>query len=57
MSGPEGSMAALAPLGIAKKIYVHMNNTNPVLVPGSAEHAAVETAGWIVGRDGMEIDA
>jgi pyrroloquinoline quinone biosynthesis protein B len=56
MSGPEGSMEALAPLGIGRKVYLHMNNTNPVLRPGSEERAAVEAAGWTVGRDGMEIE-
>jgi len=55
MSGPDGSMAALAGLGIGHKVYVHMNNTNPVLAPGSDERAAVEAAGWTVGQDGMEI--
>lgn len=57
MSGPDGSMAALAPLGIRRKVYVHMNNTNPVLVPGSPERAEVEAGGWTVGQDGMEITA
>ncbi len=35
MSGPDGSIAAFAGLGVARKVFVHMNNTNPVLRPGS----------------------
>lgn len=57
MSGPDGSMAALAGLGIGRKIYVHMNNTNPVLRPDAAERAEAEAAGWIIGQDGLEIAA
>ncbi len=56
MSGSDGSMAAFAPLDIGQKVYVHMNNTNPVLRPDSPERAMVEAAGWIIGRDGMEIE-
>jgi pyrroloquinoline quinone biosynthesis protein B len=55
LSGPEGSLAALAPLGIGRKLFIHINNTNPVLRPGSAERQAVEAAGWEVARDGLEI--
>jgi pyrroloquinoline quinone biosynthesis protein B len=55
MSGVEGSIAAFAGLNVAKKVYVHMNNTNPVLDPGSDERAKAEAAGWIIGQDGMEI--
>ncbi|OUD08461.1 pyrroloquinoline quinone biosynthesis protein PqqB [Marivivens niveibacter] len=55
IAGPEGSMAAFADLGIARKIYVHMNNSNPVLRPDSAERAKAEANGWSIGQDGMEI--
>jgi pyrroloquinoline quinone biosynthesis protein B len=55
ISGPQGSMAALAPLGIARRVYVHLNNSNPVLREGSPERAEVERAGWEVAWDGMEI--
>ncbi|MBS2012361.1 MAG: pyrroloquinoline quinone biosynthesis protein PqqB [Deltaproteobacteria bacterium] len=47
------SMAALASLR-ARKIYTHINNTNPVLGP-TEERAQVEAAGWEVAYDGMEI--
>lgn len=55
MSGPEGSMAAFADLGVSRKVYVHMNNSNPVLRPDSAERAEAEANGWTIGQDGMEI--
>lgn len=55
MSGDDGSLHAFDALNIKRKIYVHMNNTNPVLRPGSAEKATAEAAGWTIGQDGMEI--
>ena len=53
MSGPSGSMAAFANLGIARKIYIHINNSNPALREDSPERKAVEAAGWEVSHDGM----
>lgn len=55
MAGPEGSLAAFANLDIGRKIYVHLNNTNPVWLPDSPERAEVEAAGWEVAHDGMEV--
>jgi pyrroloquinoline quinone biosynthesis protein B len=55
MSGAQGSIAAFASLGVARKVFVHMNNTNPVLDPASPERAEAEAAGWAVGMDGMEL--
>jgi pyrroloquinoline quinone biosynthesis protein B len=54
MDGPQGSMAACAGLGIGRRVYVHINNSNPVLEAASAQRAALERAGWEVGFDGME---
>lgn len=56
MSGPKGSITAFDGTKIGRKVYVHINNTNPVLVKGSPERAAVEEAGWDVAYDGMEIN-
>jgi pyrroloquinoline quinone biosynthesis protein B len=39
-----------------QKIYIHINNTNPILSPGSPERAEVEAAGIIVGVDGFEFE-
>lgn len=55
IGGGAGSMARLAGLGCARKIYTHVNNTNPILLADSAERRAVEAAGWEVAGDGMEI--
>jgi len=38
-----------------RKIYTHINNTNPILMPGSSERAELEQAGIEVARDGLEI--
>ena len=56
MSGPDGSIAAFEDIKIAKKVFVHMNNTNPVFRPMSEERKAVEAAGWIIAQDGMELE-
>lgn len=55
ISGEGGSMAALAGLGVGRKIYIHINNTNPILVEDSPERRRVEAAGWEVAHDSMEI--
>ena len=55
LSGPDGTMAAFASLGVARKVFVHMNNTNPVLLADSPERAEAEAAGWEIAHDGMEI--
>jgi len=56
MSGPKGSIATLAEFDIARRIFVHINNTNPVLREGSPEERAVLASGWEVSYDGMEIE-
>jgi pyrroloquinoline quinone biosynthesis protein B len=54
IDGDGGSLRALAGLS-ARRIFVHINNTNPVLIEGSTERRKVEDAGWQVAEDGMEI--
>jgi pyrroloquinoline quinone biosynthesis protein B len=54
IAGAGGSLAALSGLS-ARRIYIHINNTNPILVEGSPERAEVERAGWEVAADGMEV--
>jgi len=56
MSGKDGSIARLAGVPIARRVFVHINITNPVLDENSAEHAAVKAAGWEVAHDSMEIE-
>lgn len=54
ISGEGGSLEALAALEISQLVYVHINNTNPIWRRGP-ERRLVEAAGFLVGRDGMEI--
>ena len=55
VSGPEGAMARLEGLGIAQKLFVHVNNSNPILRPRTPERAEIEAAGWRLPRAGEEI--
>ncbi len=55
MTGDQGSIAAFAALNVKRKVYVHMNNTNPVLDPLTSERAEAEAAGWLIAEDGMEL--
>jgi len=58
IDGDGGSLAGLARiegLAAARRVYTHINNTNPVLRAGSPQRAAVEQAGWELSFDGMEI--
>ncbi|HEX4158299.1 MAG TPA: pyrroloquinoline quinone biosynthesis protein PqqB [Rhizomicrobium sp.] len=54
-SGPDGSMAAFEKLDVARKVFIHINNTNPLLDSASAERAEAERRGWEIACDGMEI--
>jgi pyrroloquinoline quinone biosynthesis protein B len=53
--GAGGSLERFAALRRPRKIFIHINNTNPILDEESAEYRAVRDAGWEVGWDGMEI--
>jgi pyrroloquinoline quinone biosynthesis protein B len=53
ISGPDGSLQELASLRTRRTVYVHINNTNPILVEDSPERDAVTRAGIEVGMDGM----
>jgi len=50
-----GSLEFLRQSAARRKIYTHINNTNPILMPGSPERAELEQAGIEVARDGLEI--
>jgi len=54
IDGEDGSLRALTGLS-ARCIFIHINNTNPILIDGSAVRRKVESAGWQVAEDGMEI--
>ena len=54
MTGHSGSLNRLADL-TARKIYIHVNNTNPVLQPNGPERQEIRAQGWKMAFDGMEI--
>jgi pyrroloquinoline quinone biosynthesis protein B len=56
MNGERGSIRALADVEIARRVFVHINNSNPALRCDSRERAQVEAAGWTIGHDGMSVD-
>ncbi|HEY7484137.1 MAG TPA: pyrroloquinoline quinone biosynthesis protein PqqB [Streptosporangiaceae bacterium] len=55
IDGPGGSLELLSPLPIERKIYIHINNTNPILLEDSPERRVVERHGMEVAVDGMEL--
>ena len=55
MAGDGGSMQAFESLGVRRRVYIHINNTNPVLLPDSPERRVAEAAGWEIAFDGMEL--
>lgn len=56
LTGPAGTLAAFEGLGVRRKVLIHINNSNPVLLDDSPEAAAMRAAGWDIGFDGMRID-
>ena len=56
MDGPDGALAGFEGLGVGRRIFVHVNNSNPALLADSPERARVEAAGWEVAHDGLEIE-
>jgi pyrroloquinoline quinone biosynthesis protein B len=55
MSGDHGAIASLAGLDIGRKVFLHINNSNPALLATSTERKAAEQAGWQIPSDGTEI--
>ena len=55
-SGLDGSMEIFKKINVKRKIYIHINTTNPILLDYSNERKIVEQNGWEVSYDGMEID-
>jgi pyrroloquinoline quinone biosynthesis protein B len=56
IGGSDGSLEQLARLPIERKIYVHINNTNPILLDDSPERHIVEEHGVEVAADGLELE-
>jgi len=55
MSGPAGAIASLRHITIGRRIFIHLNNSNPVLRDDSPERRAVREADWDIACDGMEL--
>jgi len=56
MSGHKGAIESLADVAIDRRIFLHINNSNPALLHGSAERKIAEKAGWQIPADGTEIE-
>ena len=56
VGGPGGSLEQLASLKGPRKIYIHINNTNPMLDEESAQHRQARNAGWEIAEDGWEFE-
>jgi len=54
IDGADGALAALADVA-ARRVFIHINNTNPILIAGSPERQKVEAAGWEIAEDGFKI--
>ncbi|MBO1325404.1 pyrroloquinoline quinone biosynthesis protein PqqB [Acetobacter sp. TBRC 12305] len=52
---PDGTIAAFRPLKVGRKVFIHINNSNPVLLADSPERRQAEQAGWDIAYDGMKI--
>lgn len=55
VSGAGGSLETMAKVDLGQRVYVHLNNSNPLTDPDSPETAQAKAAGWQIARDGMEI--
>jgi pyrroloquinoline quinone biosynthesis protein B len=53
--GPAGTLAAFRDLNVAHKMFIHVNNSNPLLIANSPERQVARSAGWEIAQDGMEI--
>ncbi|MGH8610988.1 MAG: pyrroloquinoline quinone biosynthesis protein PqqB [Gammaproteobacteria bacterium] len=54
-SGDDGTLAQFRDLDVVRKVFIHINTTNPILLEDSKERAVVNAAGWEVAWDGMDI--
>jgi len=55
ISGEDGTIAAFRDLAVGRRIFIHLNNSNPVLLDDSPERRLAEEAGWEIAYDGMEV--
>lgn len=55
MTGAAGPIELLRDVPLGRRVFIHVNNTNPALLADSPERAELERAGWEVAHDGMEL--
>jgi pyrroloquinoline quinone biosynthesis protein B len=55
VSGPGGTLEALKRHANVRRVLIHINNSNPILIEGSPEEEKVKAAGWEIAFDGMEV--
>ncbi len=55
VAGPGGTLEGLARHTNVRRILIHINNSNPILIEGSPEESTIKAAGWEVAYDGMEV--
>ena len=55
VSGPGGTLDELSGHAQVRRIFIHINNSNPIVIEGSPEEAKVKAAGWDIAFDGMEV--
>jgi pyrroloquinoline quinone biosynthesis protein B len=55
IAGPGGTLEGLARHADVRRILIHINNSNPILIEGSPEETTIRAAGWEVAYDGMEV--
>jgi pyrroloquinoline quinone biosynthesis protein B len=55
MDGGDGSITAFRDLGVGRRIFIHINNSNPALLEDSPERRVANAAGWEIAYDGMEV--
>ena len=56
LSGPDGLLKILSDLPAQRlrhRVLIHINNSNPILIPGSEERQITEAAGWTIAEDGL----
>ena len=56
VSSPAGSLRRLADIKCQRKIYIHINNTNPMLNQDSPQYRQVRDAGWEIAEDGWQFE-
>jgi pyrroloquinoline quinone biosynthesis protein B len=52
----EESLRLLKNIEVGRKMFIHLNNTNPILNEASSEHQAVRQAGWEVAEDNWQLE-